>query len=648
MTGLLQDVRYALRQLRKSPGFTLVSVLTLALGIGANTAIFSLIDALLFKALPVENPQELVLPNWTSHGWAENVVKNVSCDCGERDQSGRIASSAFSYPIYRQISERNHVFSSVAAMAGNGSRLNIVYKGLASHVDGELVSGSFFSTLGVRPVLGRVLAVDDDRIGANPAAVISYRYWEELFGRNPGVVGQAVTIDSIPFTIVGVIPPEFYGVRPGRAVEIWLPLHAPVQVGPGEEAFESRLNWWVLVIGRMKPGMTELQTRTELEAIVRQTIASDVKQTTKPETIPHVGLALASKGLNELRRDFSRPLFILMTVVGLVLLIACANVANLMLVRADTRWREIAVRQAIGAGRVRLVRQLLTETLLLAALGGATGLIMAFWGVNLLLGFIASGPQSISLNATHDLRVLGFTIALSLVTGILFGLSPALGSMRVDLTPALKEGARDRAMGAANRHTWFSGKSLVITQVSLSIVLLVGAGLFVRTLARIKNVSLGFNPQNILLFGIDPAQDGYKDQRLLDFYQDLSRRIEALPGVRSVGLSVLTLVGSEDSFLKTRIEDQGGNVNNSERTGAHYNWVGPGFFKTMGIPLVIGRIFSEAEASAQPKVAVVNEAFVRQFLSNVNPIGQRFDAGDREGIELVGIVGDAKYADLTQ
>src|SRR5215472_2099 len=273
MTGLLQDVRYALRQLRKGPGFTLVAVLTLTLGIGANTAIFSLIDALLFKALPVENPQELVLPNWTSHGWAENIVQNVSCDCGERDRSGRIASSAFSYPIYRQISERNHVFSSVAAMAGNGSRLNIVYKGQASHVDGELVSGSFFSTLGVRPVLGRVLAPDDDLIGASPAVVISYGYWERHFGRDPGIVGRTITIDSIPFTIVGVSPPEFYGVQPGRAVEIWLPLHAPAQVGPGEDAFESRLNWWVLVIGRMKPGATELQTRTDLEGILQQTIA---------------------------------------------------------------------------------------------------------------------------------------------------------------------------------------------------------------------------------------------------------------------------------------------------------------------------------------------------------------------------------------
>jgi predicted permease len=398
----------------------------------------------------------------------------------------------------------------------------------------------------------------------------------------------------------------------------------------------------------MKPGMTELQTRTELEGILQQSIASDVKQTTKPETIPHLGLASASKGLNELRRDFSRPLFVLMTVVGLVLLIACANVANLMLVRADTRRREIAVRLAIGAGRGRLVRQLFTESLLLAALGGAIGLLMAFSGVNLLLGFIASGPESITLSVTPDVRVLGFTIALSLLTGIVFSLSPALGSMRVDLTPALKEGGRDQAMGAANRHSWFSGKSLVITQVSLSIVLLVGAGLFVRTLAKIKNVSLGFNPQNILLFGIDPAQDGYKDQRLLDFYQDLSRRIGALPGVRSVGLSVLTLVSGGNSFLRTRLEDQGGHLNNSERTGANYNWVGPGFFKAMGIPLVLGRIFSETETSVQPKVALVNEAFVRRFLANRNPIGQRFAAGDREGIEIVGIVGNAKYADLTQ
>ena len=307
------------------------------------------------------------------------------------------------------------------------------------------------------------------------------------------------------------------------------------------------------------------------------------------------------------------------------------------------------MRLAIGAGRGRLVRQLFTESLLLSVLGGAIGLIMAFWGVKLLLGFIASGPESISLSVTPDLRVLGFTIALSLLTGSLFGLSPAFGSIRIDLTPALKESAADWAAGTTNRRRWLSAKSLVITQVSLSVVLLVAAGLFVRTLSKIKNVSLGFNPQNILLFGIDPTQDGYKGQRVIDFYQEMAREVEALPGVSSVGLSAVTLVGGSDSFLRTRIEGLTGNLGSSgEGAGAHYNWVGPRFFETMGVPLMFGRIFSEAETSAQPKVAVVNQEFVRQFFAKENPIGRRLDVGDRKGVEIIGIVGDAKYADLTQ
>ena len=646
---LWRDVLFGLRQLRRSPGFTAVVVLTLALGIGANTAIFSLIDAVLLKALPVENPQQLVLLDWTSHGFAEGVFDNIQCDCTDHDQTGRIASAAFSYPIYEQIRDRNHVFSRVMALAGDGSDLNVEYKGEPSRADGELVSGTFFSTLGVRPAYGRLLAPEDDRTGASPAAVISYGYWERRLGRDPGAIGQTVTLNSLPFTIVGVSPPEFYGVQPGRSVEIWLPLHAPAQVGPGEGAFQSRLNWWVLVMGRLRPDVTDLQARTELEGILQQSIASDVKPTTKAETIPHLGMASVSKGLNNLRREFSKPLFILMAVVGLVLMIACANVANLMLARATSRQKEIAVRLAVGAGRGRLVRQLLTENVVLAGLGGAAGLVMAFWGAKLVVAFMASGTEPLSLNVPPDPRVLGFTAAVSVLTGILFGLSPGLGSTRMDLTPVLKESAGAPALRPGSRRGWRLGEGLVVTQVSLSIVLLVGAGLFVRTLANISNAGMGFNPRNLLLFGIDPTQDGYQGQRVGDFYLELARRIEALPGVRSVSLSENTLVGGGASFLRTRIEGQpikpGGNPRG---VGAYYNLVGPRFFETMGIPLVLGRTLGEADTADRRKTAVVNGQFARQFLGGENPIGRRFDVGSRKGIEIVGVVGDAKFNDLSQ
>ena len=664
---LWHDVRYGLRMLARSRGLTAIVLLSLALGIGANTAIFSLIDAVLLKSLPVQNPQELVLLNWSSRGWAEGVMSNVAGDMYE-DKVGRMTSTSFSYAVYDQMRTHSQVFSSVLALAGNDSQLNLGYQGEPGRADGELVSGTFFSTLGVEPILGRAITPDDDRFDASPVAVISYGYWERRFGRDAGIVGRKITVNSVPFSIAGVCPPEFYGVQPGRSVEVWLPLHTQplvepswsgsgvwngAGVPPGNSLFTTRENWWLVIMGRLKPGITFPHARPELEVLLQHGMAPDLKPSIKPETVPHLDMLAGSKGLNDLRNQFSKPLFILMTVVGLVLLIACANVANLLLARAATRHKEIAVRLAIGAGRRRLIRQLLTESLLLGALGGALGLLFAFWGTHVLMAFLASGRDPIRLSVTPDLRILGFTAAVSVLTGILCGLSPALRTTRVDLTPALKEaGGRWAAMPAGGGMRLGLGKTLVIIQIGLSLVLLVGAGLFVRTLTNLEHVSAGFDQHNLLLFGIDPTQDGYRQQRLANFYQELTRRLAALPGVRSVSASHNTLVGGGANEIRTRI--LGYTPRPGEKDGgvqAAVNTVGPHFFATMGMPLVLGRSPDEGDTEAAPKVAVVNQTFARKYLGEGIPIGRRFGFGDAKNnrdIEVIGVVSDAKFADLRQ
>jgi macrolide transport system ATP-binding/permease protein len=663
----LQDLRYGLRAMRQAPGFTAVAVLSLALGIGANTAIFSLIDAVLLKTLPVQDPQELVAMDWHSMGWPD-VMNGLSGNMN-RTPGGSMNSPSFSYPMYEQLRTHSHVFSNVLTLAANSPQFNLGYRGEPGRAEGELISGTFFETLGVQPAYGRMLSPDDDRLESSPAAVISYRYWEGHFGRDPGIVGRSITVNTVPFTVVGVCPPEFFGVKPGRAVDVWVPLHQQPRVeprwapqhaqpdgkpiGPGW-LFENTDRWWVVIMGRLKPGVTEQQARAEADVILQQSIASRIKPGAKPETIPHIEMTAGSKGLDDLRREFSKPLAVLMAVVGLVLLIACANVANLLLARGTSRQKEMAVRLAIGARRSRLVRQLLTESVLLAALGGALGLVLAFWSTDLLVAFMSSGRDPLHLTVRPDPWVLGFTATVSVLTGILFGLSPALRSTRLDLTPVLKAGdsrEMSTAPGASVRQMRRIGigKTLIIGQVSLSLLLLVGAGLFVRTLTNLENVNTGFNERNLLLFGINPTQGGYKGQRLAEFYQELMRRAAAQPGVRSVTMSDATLIGGGASTLETFIQnppktaDQGGGVI------AHVNEVGPHFFETMGIPLALGRTIHEADVAGAPEVAVVNEEFAKRYLDGGGPVGRRFGFEGKQSsgeIEIVGVVADARYDDL--
>jgi predicted permease len=406
-------------------------------------------------------------------------------------------------------------------------------------------------------------------------------------------------------------------------------------------------------MGRLKPGIDFPHARPELEVLLQRGMSPDLKPTVKPETVPHLDLQAGSKGMNDLRKQFSKPLFILMAVVGLVLLIACANVANLLLARATTRHKEIAVRLAIGAGRRRLIRQLLTESLLLAALGGALGLLFAFWGTHVLMAVLASGRDPIRLTVAPDLRILGFTAAVSVLTGILCGLSPALRTSRVDVTPALKEAAgRSASRPAGGGMRLGLGKTLVIVQVGLSLVLLVGAGLFVRTLVNLEHVGMGFDQDHLLLFGIDPTQDGYRQQRLANFYQELARRLAGLPGVRSVSASHNTLIGGGANAVMTRILGYTPKPDEKENgVQTAVNSVGPHFFETMGMHLLLGRSLGDGDTEAASKVAVVNQTFARQYLGRGNPIGRQFAFGDLKvapKIDVVGVVADAKFHDLRQ
>ncbi len=634
---LSQDLRYGARQLRRSPGLTAVIVLSLALGIGANTAIFSLINAVMLKTLPVKQPEQLVLLDWATQGAWPGFV-NLMRGNMEQDGSGRTTSTSFSYPVFEQFRALNTVFSGTCAFV-TPERLNVGVNGQAGMTDGELVSGDYFSTLRVEPILGRVLTREDDRPQAGPGAVISYGYWERRFGHDNRVIGKTITVNGVPFALLGVTPPEFFGVQPGRSVDIYLPLTSlpqvePAWLQPGISKFADRRDWWVLIMGRLKPAVTETQARAGLDVILRQSVTADGGASLKAPEIPHIEFSPASKGLDYLRQQFSRPLYILMAVVGLVLLIACANVANLLLARATIREQEIAVRRALGAGRLRLVRQLLAESMLLASLGGIAGLLLAFRASHLLVVLI-SGDEPMYLRVSPDVRVLGFTVLVSLLTGILFGLAPALRSTRVDLTPALKDGAKSgsgRTYRFAHLHIGL-GKVLVVSQIALSLLLLVGAGLFVRTLENLENVSTGFNARNLLLLGLDPTQAGYKGQRLESFYETLHERLRAVPGVRNVSLSRLTLISGNASIRSISLPGhtpRPGEANRNGTVSVYVNEIGDGFFETMGIPLLLGRTLNPHDIANSSHVAVVNEVLAHKYFGKSNPLGQHLNWGTFE------------------
>jgi predicted permease len=658
-----QDLRYGARMLIKTPGFTAIAVLSLALGIGANTALFSVVDALLLKMLPVREPERLVLfrsvaPRGFSPG-SYNGNSTTDQATGERTMT------SFAYQSFQRMRQQQNaegVLSDIFAFGSVGMTANA--DGRADVVTGQAVSGNYYMGLGVQALLGRTLTDDDDKPAASPVAVLSYRYWQQRFDGSNSVIGKQVNLNNVAFTIIGVTSPGFEGAgQAGSTQDITIPIAWEPQIYTDRQ--RSQLNgagvWWLRVMGRLKPGATAEAARAQLENAFHQSVVEhrsarqaqaqatggNAISDLDPKQYPRLFLDPGGQGEMSARRYYAPSLYMLLGVVGLVLLIACANVANLLLARAAARQKEIGIRLALGAGRFRLVRQLLTESVLLSCLGGLTGIVFAFWIKDGLLAVSDWGGRSMrALEPRLDWRVLGFTVGLSLLTGIIFGLAPAWRSTKVDLTPALKDSGRGSS--AASRSLLSRG--LVVLQVGLSLLLLVGAGLFLRTLVNLQRVDPGFNTRNLLLFGITPGFIGYKDEKLAQLYQQLAERLEGLPGVRKVTFSTSTLLSSSSSSRSVYLRDALNAAPDAEgrikASGPGYiNHVRENFLEAMEIPLLAGRTLRPQDDARTPKVVVVNQTFANKYFPNENPIGKRFtfDTKKPDEVEIVGLAKDAKY-----
>ncbi|MEK6410734.1 MAG: ABC transporter permease [Acidobacteriota bacterium] len=653
---MFQDLRYGVRLLLKSKSFTVVAVFSLALGIGANTAIFSLIDALLLKPLPVKDPQQLVV---------FSVVRQGGNDV------------TFSYPLFERFNQANHSFAGiVASNGGDKMRMSVAEPGAGGQlesVQAEQVSGNYFSVLGVNAVTGRTLTEEDDRASdPQPVAVISYDFWQRRFGLDPGVVGRKIILEDFPFIVIGVAPPGFSGFEVGGKPDLWWSLRMTPQVYSGRK-------WpsWLLVMGRLRPGVSVEQARAELDAIHRQRLneipSERLSQLTPTERSNYfasrIELEPGGAGWTPLRKPFRQPLLILMMVVSLVLVIACANVANLLLSRAAARQKEIAVRLALGAGRFRLIRQLLTESLVLALTGGALGLLFAYQGTQLLLTYLPR-ERPVFLNVSPDARVLGFTLAVSVLTGILFGLAPALRATRLDLTASLKEKA---GSGSSGRSRLALNKVLIVAQVGLSLLLLIGAGLFVRSLQKLKSLDAGFDRENVVVFEVEPGH-GFSVAQQTSLYEQLLARLEVLPGVRAASVSGYQPL-NRMTTASNSVTVPGHTPPAGEDTSCQLLWVGPKFFETMIMPLLQGRDFGPQEeqpfeakpsqraggqavqnatpyGEAAPLSAVINQTMAHYFFGDENPLGKHFyfmgGSLKARPFQVIGVVKDAKYKSLRE
>jgi|SRR5215471_3781666 len=633
MSSLWKDVRYSLRQLRNSPAFTLIAILTLALGIGANTAIFQLIDAIRLRAIPVKNPEELATVRIADRHWG----------------SGQFSSqySQLTFPMWEQIRGRQQGFAQMAVFSNQ--LFNLATGGEVHYAKALRVSGEFFHVLGVEPFLGRLLGPDDDQPGCGIAgANIGFAFWQRNFGGDPAIVGKRLTLDGNSFEIVGVTPPGFNGISVGDAFDVAVPVCIEPIVSPRNNRLTIRHAWWLASIGRLKPGWTveraNAQIRAVTPAILQETIppfydAEGVKKYLEYK----LGVFSASTGFSSLRRDSETPLLLLLGISGLVLVIACANLANLMLARAGAREQQITIRLALGATRGKMVRELLSESVLLAAAGSACGLFLAYAISRMLVAFISTGDSRIFLDLGMDWRVLGFATALAVLTTILFGLAPAFRGTRVEPAALLQSGSRGMTGG---RKRLGLRRILVVSQVGLSVVLLMGALLFARSLRNLTTLNIGFQQNGILVTSVNFKHVQLPEASYVEYRRLLVKAVKAIPGVESVANAIMVPFGGEtwndDVLVEGSEQDQG---------VAWENFLGPGYFQTLGTPFLAGRDFDERDTTNSPKVAIVNQAFVRKILKGADPMGKRFRIHEPPGkprplYEIVGVTGDNKFQDM--
>jgi putative ABC transport system permease protein len=634
-------LRYTIRALLKSPSFTLVAILSLALGIGANTAIFTLLDQVLLRSLPVQAPEQLTTLHFT--GGDEGSLRS-------RDDGGLY----FSYPMYRDLRDRNTVFAGTLATLHCEIAAN--WHGQTERAIGELVSGNYFDLLGVRPALGRMFQQSDDvRPEANPVAVLSYGYWQRHFGGNPTVLNQTIRLNDHPFTVVGVAAPGFRSVVVGDAPDIFAPMQMKAQITPGWNDLNDRRSRWLNIVARLKPGVSAKQAEAAMNPLWYSLREMELQQMDNPPQRlriaflkTHLSLLDGAKGLSPIRNEFSKPLAALMAMVGLVLLIACANVANLLLARGASRQREMAIRFALGASRLQVMRQLVLESLVLAAAGGAMGVMLATWVTAVLLRALpAETGLQLAFSSSPDLRTLGFTIAIAAVTGIIFGLAPAFQTTQSGIASALKDQAGSVAGGGGQARF---RKALVAAQIGLSLLLMVGAGLFARTLYNLKSQDLGFRTDHLLAFDVDPKLNGYTSTQIFSLYDRLMSAIRSEPGVRSVAYSRLGLLAGNRSG--SNITVAGYHEKEGEDMNPNMDSVSPGYFSALGVPLLAGREFTSSDGHGAPKVAIVNEKFQRYFFGNESAVGRWFGFGGGPGtktdIQIVGVAKDGKYAEVRQ
>ncbi|SDS56490.1 ABC transporter permease [Opitutus sp. GAS368] len=646
---LAQDFRYAVRSLCKSPGFAAVAVLSLGLGIGANTALFSLVDEVLLRSLPVGKPQELVIFRWLSN----NAPFEGLVGRHERDpETGLNSDTVLSYPIFERLRSRASMMSELFAFAPlYGITVTVDHR--TKPAAGQLVTGNYFSALGVLAFRGRMLTADDDRAAAAPVAVLSFRYWQQNLGGDEAVLGKVIKVNQVAATIVGVMPRDFIGaLQAGEAPDVTLPLNCEPRLRSGVYSFFGRpLIWWLHVMGRLRPGVDITQAEAQLEPVLIAAARDawnqgGAKQAGKAERrdMPRLRLEPGGQGLMDSRRSYARPLAILVGMVGLVLLLACVNVANLLLARAATRRREMAVRLSVGASRGRIIRQLLTESAVLALAGGALGVLIAWWG---RAGLLHLWPVGDGGALSLDGRILGFTVGLSLVTGLLFGLAPAWGSTRVDLNSALKGagGNEDRRTRPALRG------GLTVAQVGLSMLLLIGAGLFLGTLRNLRSIDAGFDRSGLVLFQASAGPAGYSDTQAAGLFERIRERIQVIPGVEAVAFSNYGLLTGQESSGSIVVDNP--RLPAGLYHGATANSVSPEYRRTMGIPLLLGRDLSAVDRGGGRAVVLVNEEFARTYFPGESPLGRRITFPGRASIgstdlraEIVGVVGNAHSAEL--